>query len=379
MRVLDRYVLREVLAPLLLSLALFTSLLFIGKVLKLVELVATRGVPISSVGLLLVYLLPNLLEMTLPIGLLFAILAGLGRLSVDSEITVLRAAGVSLPRLARPIALLSLACAATTMLLSVELRPWANRRLRETTYDVVRSRAAATIQPQVFVDQFKGLVIYVSEIEPPGNLLRGVMISGNVELEERTSASKDEQTTVLAREATIVPASDGDALRLHLTDGSIHKRQRADLEYQRTDFRQMDVRLDLSELLPKASRAGEPKEVGIAALIDQIWSARTAGQIFLPAEIELYRRMTIPFACLGLALLAVPLSVSRLATTWSGRLSTCVGVLVLYYAGTTLGEALALRGVSVALCLWAPNLVVTAIGAYLFMRITAHDQVSRAQ
>jgi len=95
-KILDRYIVRELIVPFVLGLAVFTSILLIVRILKLVELVVNRGVPIGQVLRLFSYILPAFLEVTVPMALLLAILVAFGRLSSDSEIVALRAAGRSL-------------------------------------------------------------------------------------------------------------------------------------------------------------------------------------------------------------------------------------------------------------------------------------------
>ena len=85
-RTLTGYLLSEILPPFLLGLLTFTFILLIARILKLVELIVTRGIPLTQVGRLLVLILPTFLELTLPMAFLLAILLGLGRLSGDQEL-----------------------------------------------------------------------------------------------------------------------------------------------------------------------------------------------------------------------------------------------------------------------------------------------------
>ena len=100
-RILYRYTLREMLAPFALGLTIFTFVLLLARLLRLIELVVNRGLPATQVSQLFLYLLPAFLEVTVPMAMLLAILVAFGRLSADSEITALRSSGVSLLQLTR--------------------------------------------------------------------------------------------------------------------------------------------------------------------------------------------------------------------------------------------------------------------------------------
>src|SRR2546427_10446330 len=101
---LRRYFLWEVTVPFLFGIGVFTFILLIARMLKLVELVVNRGVSPLEIGKLFAYILPTFLEVTVPMALLLAVLLAVGRLSADSEIVALRSSGISLYQMMVPIA-----------------------------------------------------------------------------------------------------------------------------------------------------------------------------------------------------------------------------------------------------------------------------------
>ena len=104
-KILHRYVFREVLTPFLLGLGVFTFVLLIARLLKLIELVVNRGLPPMQILRLIGYLMPAFLEVTVPMAMLLAILIAFGRLSADSEMIAMRSSGLSIYQLVPPIAL----------------------------------------------------------------------------------------------------------------------------------------------------------------------------------------------------------------------------------------------------------------------------------
>src|SRR4051794_38820605 len=127
---LRRYFLREVTVPFLFGIGIFTFILLIARMLKLVELVVNRGVSILEIGKLFAYILPTFLEVTVPMALLLAVLLGVGRLSADSEIVALRTSGISLYQMMRPVAWFAVCVYVLNLFLAVYARPWANTQLK---------------------------------------------------------------------------------------------------------------------------------------------------------------------------------------------------------------------------------------------------------
>ena len=123
MRIINRYILREILVPFGLGLAVFTLILLIARILKLVEMVVNRGVPLLEVLKLFSYILPAFLEVTVPMALLLAVIVAFGRLSSDSEIVALKTSGVSLYQLMRPVALFAVVVYLVALALSLYARP----------------------------------------------------------------------------------------------------------------------------------------------------------------------------------------------------------------------------------------------------------------
>src|SRR5215210_3641622 len=106
MRIIDRYVIREILWPFVIGLVVFTFLLIIPFLIEYAEQFISKGVPMVVVAQVMATLLPMALSLTIPMALLLGLLVGFGRLSADREFVAMQACGVSLARLMRPVGLL---------------------------------------------------------------------------------------------------------------------------------------------------------------------------------------------------------------------------------------------------------------------------------
>ena len=125
-RILNRYLFLEVLVPFFFGLAVFTFVLLIARILKLVELVVNRGVPLLDILKTFSLILPAFLEVTVPMALLLAILLGFGRLASDSEVVALKTSGVSLYQMTIPIAVFTALACLATFAIAIWVRPWSN-------------------------------------------------------------------------------------------------------------------------------------------------------------------------------------------------------------------------------------------------------------
>lgn len=362
MNIVGRYILREILTPFLLGLGVFTLILLIARVLKLIEMVVNRGVPLIDVVRLFSYILPAFLEVTVPMAVLLAVVVAFGRLSSDSELVALRASGISLYQLAIPVALFAVAIWAIASIISLHGRPWGNSRLRSALYEMAKTRATVGIKERVFTDDFEGLVIYVDQIEPPGDVLRGVLISD--------SRDPNQRNTILAKIGSLVPNESTHVLSLRLVDGTIHAFAQQDRSYHRTDFATFDVVLDLGGTLAMLQpRERDPSELTIPELQVAALAKRSMGQAATPELIELHRKFSIPFASLIFAVIGVPLGARPSRAVRSRGFAVSIALVFVYYLILTLGESLGQRELlAPGLALWLPNALFAPFAVLLFQR-----------
>ena len=365
-RTLHRYVFLQVLGPFAAGLALFTFILLIARILKLIELVVNRGVPALQILALFSYILPAFLEVTVPMALLLACLLACGRLSADSEFTALKSSGLSLYQVAVPIGGFALIVYAASLWLSLFGSPAGNAALKAGLFELARTRASVGLKEHVFNDDFKDLVIYVEQITPPGTNLERILIS------DRRLAG--EHNTVLARRGMLMANEDTQSVTLRLFDGVIYTDEAGVKGYHKTDFSTYDVSLNLAAALGQLEgRDRDPNELTLSELRAAIAEKQGAGDPALSEEVELHRRYSVPFACLVFAILGVPLGLQPVRAVRSRGLAVSLVIILSYYLMLSAAETLGERGrVPIALALWTPNLTLGLLGALLFVR-DAHE------
>lgn len=363
-RTLTGYLLSEILPPFLLGLLTFTFVLLIARILKLVELIVTRGIPLTQVGRLLVLILPTFLELTLPMAFLLAILLGLGRLSGDQELLALKSSGVSPVQILLPLIFVAASVAAITFLLTTWGRPAAQVALKDELYNIAKTRVGTVLREKVFNDDFPNILIYVEEIIPPGNVGQGILI-----IDKRETAKDN---IIVGKVGLINTEEQTHTLSLRLFDGSIYERDRTRSDFSQTNFNIYDFKLDLDEFIgPAKMKDAGPKEMSLNRLLKTIEEKQAAGINARPELMEFHQRIAFSFAPIVFCLLGVSLSLlprtSRANRSWGVAL--CVVWLVVYYALLSLGKALGERGAfHPFIALWFPNIVVGVISLHLFRK-----------
>jgi len=365
---IQRYIIKEISIPALLGLVIFTFVLLMGRILKLVELVINKGIPASEVAKLFFYLLPSFLIITLPLSFLLGVLLGFGRLSADSETIAMKASGVSLYGMLKPVLLVAAATSLATAYLTLYAGPAGNSAFHTQVFQIAASRASAGFQPRVFNDEFDGLVLYASDIHEQSGVMEGVFIS-----DERVGSTP---STILARKGRVIPDQDALTLTLRLEDGTIHRRplEKSRDSYQVIDFTTYEINLNLGQQLPD-SRQRRKKEGDLSAEeLDEALSATETPAERNKLTIEWHRRLVLPTAPLIFALIGVPLGIRSQRSGRGGGFTIGLVVFLLYYLFLSFAETLAEEGgLPPVPAIWTPTLLFLAGSLYL-LQLAAREK-----
>ena len=248
-KIIDRYILKEIAYPFFLILFVLTFVLLMGKIIQLMDLMVNKGVSFIDISKLFLLLTPSFLILTIPISLLISILIGLGRLSGDNELTVLKASGMSLYKLVGPVAVASLIAFTITAVTSLFLVPQSKYATKNLLFNVAKKKASIGIKEKVFNDDFKGILLYAETIPVHGDFMQGVIISD-------TRISK-EPSTIIAERAYLVSDPQLMTLTLRLQNGSTHTVDKMLKNYRKMDFSSYDVNLDIESSIAEAKKASQ--------------------------------------------------------------------------------------------------------------------------
>ncbi|NLJ80939.1 MAG: YjgP/YjgQ family permease [Firmicutes bacterium] len=176
MRTLDLYLTREFSGPFLFCIFGFTVVLLSGLLFQLTDLIFVNKVAVHTVAQMLLYRIPETVVMTLPISTLFATLLAVGRLVQDSEMTIMRASGVSFPRLMAPILILGLLISLFTYWASEKIVPEANHRFENLLRQIIFSEGIPLVEENVFFHGGEQRYFYIEEVQRDTGELKNILV-----------------------------------------------------------------------------------------------------------------------------------------------------------------------------------------------------------
>ncbi|HWS96788.1 MAG TPA: LPS export ABC transporter permease LptF, partial [Candidatus Methylomirabilis sp.] len=380
MRILTRYILKEVSSHALLGVLLFTFIIFMRDLGRLLELVVRNSAPLPSVAEIFLYTLPTTFMITLPMGVLVGILIGLSRMAADSEVTAVRASGMGAGMFVRVVSMFAITAWMFAMVNSIYVAPRAARALSALQDRLKASQASFEIQPRVFYEELKDHVLYVQDAIPSKgqSLWRGVFLAD-------VSDPASPRITLAERGALL--SESPEKIRFHLEDGTQQELiPKARDQYSITTFEATDLPVEVPTSADRGFRDLQPvAELSLNGLLRNAARERAAAAVsaktdpgtssyeYLKAryyEIEFQRRFGLPAACLVLAIVGIPLGLSAHKGGRSAGFVLTIVLVFVYYLFSLIGVSLARQGkISPWLGVWAGNSFFFLCGLFLLWRV----------
>lgn len=358
MRILDKYIIKELLGPFIFGICAFCSV-FIGSstLFRIAQYITEYGASVWSVTKLFVYSLPAIVVLTFPMSMLLASLLAFGRLSSSSEITAMKSGGISFFRLTTPVFIVAFIVSLFTVAFNEIVVPRANTAYQDTLQYEIKNNMAAKSQKHLVMKDVKNgnmeRLIYVREFDAETNMMKGISIQEfeNDELMRMESAE----------------TAKWNIDRWTMYDGTIYSFE-ADGTQRTMSFGEQVM--PIKKTPKQVSREQkEPKEMTIRELKQQIKVLR---QEYVPTgefELELHQRFAIPMACFVFALIGTPLGMQPQRKSSALGFGISVAIIFVYYAIMMISGALG-KGAAIPpmLAAWMPNLFCIAGGIYLIRR-----------
>jgi LPS export ABC transporter permease LptG/LPS export ABC transporter permease LptF len=357
MRILSRYILKEVSSHSLLGLLVFTFLLYFPYLNRLLEIVVQRNMSLSSLLVLFLLPIPGVLVVTIPIATLLGVLIGLSRMAADGEVIAARAGGVNVGQFVRPVILYGTLGCAVAMTMSMVFAPAAAWKLMRMENELKSTQLPYEIKPRVFIEQFPKLLLYLKDTNPSGSQWKGVFVAN-------TSQPKSPEVT-LAQTGYLATEPGGRGYTLHLEHGATQKMEPGNSRaYSVISFSSTDINIPMGQASATTPRIRPAPTQTVPQLMRYIQNPRYRHD----GLVELNYRLALPVAALALAWMGLPLG---LFTRKGGK---AVGVMLaillvfIYYVIMALGRELALQGrLNPDIGLWAAN-AIFAVGGFVMMR-----------
>src|SRR6266481_6254501 len=365
MKLIDRYIRRQLVVNLLFSIAVLSFVLVVGNIFrKLLPLLVNHDLPVEYLVGFVAYVLPFSLIFTIPWGLLTAVLLVFGRLSADNELTALRSNGVSIVRICIPLVVIALLCTGASLWLNVQVAPAAQEEMRSTVFNLATRNPMALFGSDQVIDQFPGRKIYVGKKE--GNKLENITV---FEMNDNSLAVK----VTYARTGMLEADLPNKRILMHLYQARFQARDEknpSDLTKIRDGINMVEGTLPISleELYEKEKKRPSRSALSIEQLLDQLKSENQRERSASRTEIN--KRFSFPFACVAFAIIGVPLGVTAHRRETSIGFAMGLIVAVAYFLFVIIADTL--RGnpkVHPELLIWVPNVLFIILCALLYRRL----------
>ena len=361
MRILTRYILREVLSHAAIGATVFTFVIFLRDLERILELVVRASAPLPSVAELFFFTIPTALTVTIPMGVLVGILIGLSRLAADSEVTAMRASGIGASTFIRVISMFVFAAWALAVVNNVYWAPSSAAALDRLQDKLKTSQVSFEVQPRVFYEGFKNMVLYVQDVNASARtaVWRGVFLA-----DISTPAAPK---IIVAREGTAVSEAP-QSVHLHLKYGQQHEASPSTPEqYSITTFSETDIPIEMP-----SENQGQQIPVPQLGTRELLVEARHTSDPNLARGylIEFHRRLALPCACIALALVGIPLGLSAKKGGKSTGIVLTIVLVFTYYFISLFGVSLARQGkLSPVVGVWLANVLFFIGGTVLLWRV----------
>jgi len=375
-RIIDRYIGRQVFSSTLIAVLVLTLVLVLGNLFKeIFELLVDKNLPIDAVLKFVAYILPFSLIFTIPWGFLTAVLLVFGRLSADNEMVSMRVAGLSLGRICRPVFLLAILLAGLSLWINTRVAPRAQGEMKLALVKMVKDDPLSLFEADKVVTDFPPNIVYakgkrgkelealeIVQLDEKGRSLVQYMRADKAEMTYNAATENIELTMVGHRAVDPVLVKDDEAdpdsdMHLELKDG-----QDADL---------LNLNLSL-EGLNEGVREEKTSTAPTSELRERLRGENELSAV-RRSEIltEIHKRYSFSMACLTFALVAVPLGVTAQRRETSIGFALSLVIATVYFLFIIIAETYGdTPGARPHLLMWVPNVFFIGLGSMLFWRLS---------
>jgi lipopolysaccharide export system permease protein len=363
---IDRYLARQIAAPLFGSLVLAAMLLVLDKMLRLFQYVVDAGGPVSVVWRMLANLLPEYLSLGIPIGLMLGILLAFRKLALSSELDALRGIGVGYGRLLRVPYMYAVPLMIINLLIVGYLEPYTHYRYKGLQFDLKSGALGAAITVGEFNHLGKRITLRIERSENKGTQLYGIFV--------QSDDGKGNSIAATADRGRFLSTDDPDKILFRLTKGRLVQTSSKFSNPRTLAFDSYDLPVSLPAIDQFRSRAvGEEDEL----YLHELWQLGYGGgastaKARIAAEAHFNYRMVEIIMMLMLPLLAIALAIPPKRSTSGLGIFISILIVVAYHKVNQYADAAAARGsIDPTLGLWIPLVLLAGLIFWMY-HILAH-------
>jgi lipopolysaccharide export system permease protein len=355
--IIDKYILKELFKLFVISTGALTTILYLDKFLFMAEMIVNRGTSLAEMAMMMAYISPAFLALTIPMGVLLSSVVTFNQFSVNNEWIAMKACNWSFLQLMKPVFCFAVMAYFLANIIMFWALPWGNQSYKVLIYDIIKNRANVDIKPDIFNKDFKNLILLVKE-RSQDSKLQGVFIAD--------TSHVDSPKIITSNEGVIYSNPDTLKIQLKLTEGTIHELGKDRGNYQTLNFDRYDITLSLpeTEKLEKKALVGN-RELSLENIRERIQELKKKGLPTSGAEVEISKKFSLPFTCLLFAFLGAPLGVKSRRSGKSGSFGLTVLVILLYYIALIMTQNLGRIGeLHSYTSVWIPNFILLILVIY---------------
>ena len=378
MKILDRYVCRQVLSTSIFGVGILSVVLVLGQVFKsLLELLINHNAPLDLILSFIAYIVPFSLTFTIPWGFLTAILLVFGKMSAENELIALRSSGISIPRTCVTVFLLAAVFAGICLWINIDVAPRAQVKMKDALSNIATNNPLSMFGSDKVINEFPGRKIYIEQNDGPE--LRNIVV---YEMDEESFPIR----VVFARRGVLKTDPEHSQLLLHLFDAQYEERNAEDptnlmkISLGNT-AKETTFPISLQELYDKAKKKKGLSTMTVSELQDRLkqnqsktvakGDEKQRASEQSAAKTEVSKRFSFSLASFAFALIGVPLAITahRKETTAGFLLSLVVAFV--YFIFILIADALKENPKAhPELLIWLPNVLFIGLGLWLFYKLS---------
>ncbi len=362
--VIDFYIIKEIVVPFLVGVAIIGIIMISSFLFQLTDLIIIKQVPMNTVVRLFIFQLPEVIVQTFPIAILFATMWGMSRLSRENEFTALRMGGISLYRLILPLIILGVIISCLTFFINEEVVPWTNHEARNIIRQSILKQALPDIRENVFFKGPEGRLFYVNRYNEESSTLENIVIynlPGKGKFPE------------------VITANRGEVIdnRWRLEGGIIHQFDEEGDLHRGIMFEEMEYEI-AKEVENFFGEQRTTAEMSRERLKRDIQLFQKSGINVDSLLIDYHLKLSMPLAALIFIVIGTPLSLGTRDSRASSIIFTIV-IVFSYYLVLSLSQSFGKNGkLPPLLAAWLPNSIFGIVGIILLIwKETWQNWVSR--
>jgi len=363
MKIIDRYIGKEILVTTLFAVAVLSLVLVLGNLFKqLLDLLVNQDAPLELILSFIGFILPYSLTFTIPWGFLTAVLLVFGRLSADSELVALKSNGVSITRICYPLAFLAAIACLTCLWINVSVAPRAQEKMKNTICEIATSNPLSMFGSDQVIDEFPGKKIYVERKE--GAHLYNILV---YELGDKNEPLR----VVQAQQAELTTDLVGQQVLMQLINAQFEQRDAQspnDLTRikQGVTMREGTFPISLQALYEKNKKRRGVGQMTLEELLKDKDQEKTTA-----ARTEVNKRFSLSLASLAFMLVGVPLAVTAQRKETSIGFLFSLIVAFIFFFFIVIADSMRNNPHAYPYYLvWVPNILFIGLGAIMFYRLS---------